>query len=213
MLRNIILGLSGLILLIVAGAYLVPADVHVERTVAINAPPEAIFPYINDYRAFNQWSPWADRDPDAVYEFSGPPAGIGATISWSGNDQVGSGTQAITASTFPSHLETSLDFGDQGVGTAFFDLDLTDTGTDVTWGFDTDMGMNPIARYMGLMMDGWIGGDYEQGLMNLRDLVEDETSVPRDPDGTPMDPATLQPAAPSGEDDAMADEEKPTSGK
>jgi len=213
MLRNTLVGFGVLILAIIAGAYLVPSDVHVERTVAINAPPEAIFPYINDYRAFNQWSPWADRDPDAVYEFSGPPAGVGATMSWSGNDQVGTGTQQITASTFPSHLETSLDFDDQGVATAFFDLTPTDEGTDVTWGFDTDMGMNPIARYMGLMMDSWVGADYEQGLMNLRDLVEDQTSVPRDPDGTPMDPATMQPAAPSGEDGAMPDEEKPASKK
>jgi len=187
MLRNVIVGLGILILVIVGGSYLLPGSVHVERTVAIYAPAEAIFPYINDYRRFNEWSPWADRDPDAVYEFSGPSAGVGARMSWSGNDQVGVGVQEITASEFPSHLETSLDFGGQGVAIAFFDLEPSEGGTNVTWGFDTDMGMNPIARYMGLMMDSWVGGAYEEGLMKLRDLVEDETSVPRDPDGNPME--------------------------
>ena len=27
-------------------------------------------------------------------------------------------------------------------------------------------------RWMGLMMDGWVGPDYEKGLQNLRKLVE-----------------------------------------
>lgn len=187
MLRNILIGVGVLVLVLVGGAYLTPRHVHVERTVTIYAPPEAIFPYINDYRAFNEWSPWADRDPEAVYQYSNPPYGEGATMTWSGNDQVGSGSQEITLSDYPTRLETHLDFGAQGDAYAFFDLQPTDEGTDVTWGFDTDMGMNPIARYMGLMMDGLVGADYEQGLLNLRDLVEDEVSVPRDPAGNPMD--------------------------
>jgi len=42
----------------------------------------------------------------------------------------------------------------------------------VKWGFATDMGMNPIARWMGLMMDRWVGADYQKGLARLKDLVE-----------------------------------------
>ena len=45
-------------------------------------------------------------------------------------------------------------------------------GTKITWGFDSDLGMNPIARWMGLMFDSWIGADYETGLANLKNLVE-----------------------------------------
>jgi len=32
--------------------------------------------------------------------------------------------------------------------------------------------MNPMGRWMGLMMDGWVGPDYETGLSNLKSLVE-----------------------------------------
>jgi len=90
---------------------------------------------------------------------------------------VGSGSQEIIVSEPPHHLQTALDFGEHGTAVAFFDLEPADGGgTHVTWGFDTDMGMNPIGRYMGLMMDKFVGGDYERGLSNLRDLVESEAS-------------------------------------
>ena len=174
MLRNILIGLGILILVLVGGAYLTPRNVHVERTVTINAPAQAIFPYLNDYRRFNEWSPWAHRDPNATYSFEGPERGVGARMTWSGNEQVGSGTQEIIMSDSPNRLETHLDFGDQGEAVAFFDLRPAGEATEVTWGFDTDMGLNPIGRYMGLMMDTWVGGDYEQGLANLKEAVESE---------------------------------------
>jgi len=177
MLRNLLIGLGILILLIIAVAYLVPRHQHVERHIVINATAEQIFPYVNSFQRFYIWSPWTNRDPDAVYTFEGPADGVGARMTWAGNKNVGVGSQEITVSDYPSHLETALDFDAQGVATAFFDLAPADGGgTHVTWGFDTDMGMNPIARYMGLMMDTWVGGDYQQGLENLRNLVESEVS-------------------------------------
>lgn len=187
MLRNIIIGLGVVIVLIIAGAYTQPRIVHVERSVMIHASAEQIFPYVNDLRTANEWSPWADRDPDLVVEFSGPDAGVGAVMRWSGNDAVGTGAQEITLSEPPIRLEVALDFGPDGTAVAFFDLEDGDEGTAVTWGFDVDMGNNPISRYMGMMMDPWVGADYEQGLLNLRDQVEDETSVPRDPGGNAME--------------------------
>ena len=176
MLRNLLVGLTVLILVIVAGAYLTPRHVQVERSLVINASASEIFPYLNDYRQFNQWSPWAERDPDAVYTFEGPDAGVGARMSWSGNKDVGTGTQEILLSDAPNRLEVHLDFGGQGEADSYFDLQPVDGGTDVTWGFETDMGLNPVGRYMGLMMDSWIGADYEEGLTKLQGLVEDDAS-------------------------------------
>jgi hypothetical protein len=176
MLRNVLIGLVALVVLIVGVGYLIPGRVEVSRTVTIDAPAEVIFPYINDYRRFNEWSPWADRDPDAVYTFEGPDAGVGARMSWQGGESVGAGSQEITLSEFPTRLETHLDFEGEGFADAYFTLVPAEGGgTDVTWGFTTHMGPNPIAHYLGLMMDGWVGADYEAGLENLRVLVEAET--------------------------------------
>jgi hypothetical protein len=45
--------------------------------------------------------------------------------------------------------------------------------THVTWYADGDMGFNPINRYFGLFMDGFIGPDLAKGLANLKKKVED----------------------------------------
>lgn len=47
-----------------------------------------------------------------------------------------------------------------------------------TWGFDTDLGMNPIARYFGLVMDSMLGADYEKGLAKLKQVCEAAQSAP-----------------------------------
>jgi hypothetical protein len=36
---------------------------------------------------------------------------------------------------------------------------------------DSDMGANPAARYIGLMMDNMVGSDFEKGLASLKKIV------------------------------------------
>jgi hypothetical protein len=51
-------------------------------------------------------------------------------------------------------------------------LEPAASGTRVTWGFDSDLGFNPIARYFGMMADDVIGPDYEKGLARLKAIAE-----------------------------------------
>ena len=173
LLKNIVIALATLVVAFVVVGFILPREVAVSRDIAINAPPETVFTYVNDLKKFNDWSPWARRDPAMKQTYTGPQAGIGQMVAWqSDKDNVGSGTQKIIASTPPSHVETVLDFGDMGSATASFDLEGFDGGTRITWGFKTDLGNNPFMRWMGLMFDGWIGKDYEEGLANLKELAE-----------------------------------------
>ena len=172
MLKKIGLGFVAVIVLLVVFAYALPREVHVERSVVIVAAPEAIYPLLVNLKAGQAWSPWAGKDPDAKYTFEGPDAGVGCKMSWSGNSDVGVGTQVVTAVQPNKRVETELDFGDQGKAKAFFILEDKGGKTTVTWGLDTDMGNNPIGRWMGLFMDGMVGTDYEKGLANLKALVE-----------------------------------------
>ena len=59
--------------------------------------------------------------------------------------------------------------------TGEFTLESVEGGTLVTWSDSGDMGMNPVNRYMGLMMDGMIGPDFELGLENLKTVVENQS--------------------------------------
>ena len=94
-------------------------------------------------------------------------------MAWkSEHPQVGSGNMIVVEAQTPSRLVTALDFGEMGLATAYYDLAPVEGGTSVTWGFTSDNGNNPMFRWMGLMMDGWVGPDYEKGLNNLKKLVE-----------------------------------------
>lgn len=156
-----------------AGGFLLPKDVAVARSIEIDAPADEIFPYVNSLKAGADWSPWLSRDPEVQLVYSGPDEGVGAKLDWtSEHPQVGNGSQAISLSEQNSKVVTELDFGDMGNAVAQFNLVESGGKTTVTWDFATDMGSNPMGRWMGLMMDTWVGGDYETGLANLKALVE-----------------------------------------
>lgn len=161
------------VVVLVGAAYLLPRNVHVERSAVIDAPQATVFALVNGYRLFNKWSPWADLDPDAEYTYEGPESGVGAKMTWSGDpEKVGSGSQEIIESRPPEMVKTALDLGAQGKATAQFTLLAEGSGTRVTWSLDSDMGMSPVGRYMGMMMDGMLGPQYEKGLASLKGLAE-----------------------------------------
>jgi len=165
--------LALLAVLLVVVAYLLPRQVAVSRSVQISAAPEVVFPHVNSLQKFNEWSPWTGIDPAMTVTYSGPDAGVGNTMVWaSEHPNVGNGTQVITASTKNERVATSLDFGPMGSADAVFVLTPTDGGTEVTWHFESDMGMNPFGRWMGLMMDRWIGTEYQRGLAQLKEIAE-----------------------------------------
>ncbi|RMA42689.1 SRPBCC family protein [Rhodophyticola porphyridii] len=171
--RNLFIGLVVLAILLVAGAYLLPRNVIVERQITIDAPPEEVFPLVNSLRRGQEWSPWMALDPNVQVTHSGPEAGVGATMEWRSDEpSVGDGRQEIVESVENERVVTALDFGDMGTAEAWFDLAENGGNTTVTWGLDMDMGNNPIGRWMGLTMDGLVGGDYETGLANLKALAE-----------------------------------------
>ena len=173
MLKKIVLALAAIIVIIVGVGLLLPAKIDVNRDIVIDAPAADVFAVVNRLDRMNEWSPWHERDPDANYVYEGPEGGVGQKVTWSSeNDQVGSGTQEIIQSIEDQFVRTALDFGEMGTGTAAFELIPEGDTTKVVWSLQADMGVNPINRYFGLMMDKWVGADYERGLANLKSLIE-----------------------------------------
>jgi len=174
----------GLIVLILFAAfvvigYMLPKQVHVERSITVERPASMMFALLNSYQHNKDWSPWAERDPNAEFVVSGPESGIGARLSWMGDPHlVGSGWQEITASKPYEQIDIKLDFDAQGVAQTGFTLVAQGDATHVTWTFDSDLTAGLgfldafLARYFGLLFDRWIGGDYEKGLANLKQFAE-----------------------------------------
>jgi len=75
-----------------------PDTFRIQRTATMKAPPERIFPFIDDLRAHTSWSPF-EKDPDMKRAHSGAARGKGAVYEWEGNRQVGAGRIAIMDST------------------------------------------------------------------------------------------------------------------
>jgi effector-binding domain-containing protein/uncharacterized protein YndB with AHSA1/START domain len=173
MLMKLVLALVLLAVVLAGIGMLLPRECHVERQITIDAPRATVFALVDGFKQFNKWSPWAAQDPNATYAYEGPEYGVGAKQSWSGDPKtVGSGSQEVTE-VRPQELVTyRLEFTGQGPAVVRMALTPANDGTQVTWSLDTDMGAGPIGRYFGLMMDRWVGKDYERGLANLKALAE-----------------------------------------
>jgi uncharacterized protein YndB with AHSA1/START domain len=172
-LNKLFLSIIILLVILALTSFLLPQKQHVERTVEMSAPAEKIFPYLNTPNLFSQWSPWSKLDPQMKVQFMGPESGEGAGMSWqSEQSNVGNGSWIISRAVDNEALDMVMDFGDQGTANSFFRLDPNNAQTKVTWGFDTDAGMNPVMRWFGLMMDSMVGKEYEKGLNTLKNIVE-----------------------------------------
>jgi uncharacterized protein YndB with AHSA1/START domain len=88
----VVIGVIAAILLVALLIYaaMQPDTFRVERATTIKAPPEKIYPLINDLHQFNTWNPYERMD---VY--SGPASGKGAAYAWE-SKQVGTGSMEIT---------------------------------------------------------------------------------------------------------------------
>lgn len=167
-----------IILLVIAAllgmAAMRPDQFRIERTATIQASPERVFPFINDFRHWQAWSPYERKDPAMQRSYEGPNAGEGAAYGWSGNKNIGSGRMQITESTPSSRIEINLEFFApfKANNTAEFVLEPRGDGTQLTWAMYGRSSFT--SKLMGLLfnMDKMVGKDFEEGLVSLRRISE-----------------------------------------
>lgn len=170
-LLKILGGLAVLVLLLVVVAFFLPRQYRIERSVVINAKPEAVHAQVAVLRAWKGWSAWHERDPNMKLDYSEQATGVGSWSSWI-SKQEGSGKMTITAIT-PTQITYHLEFPDNGFeSTGTMALAAEGTSTRLVWTDAGDLGMNPINRWFGLFLDKLIGTDFEKGLANLKKLLE-----------------------------------------
>lgn len=174
MLKNVLIALSVVIIVFLIVVATRPAEFRVTRSATIAAPPETVFPHVNELKKWEAWSPWAKLDPNANSTFSGPPAGVGAIMAWAGNNQVGEGRMTITESRPNEAVRFKLEFFKPmaGVCTAHFTFKPEGKQTIVTWTMEG--ANNFIAKAVSLFMncDKMVGGQFEQGLASMKMVAE-----------------------------------------
>lgn len=174
MLKFILIGLAAIVIVFLVVAAMQPVDFRIARSATFSAPVQAVFEQINDLHKMNDWSPWAKMDPQAKNTFDGPPSGVGSSLAWAGNNQVGEGKLTITESQPGELVRMKLEFIKPFAATNSAEFTFTPEGdqTKVIWSMS---GRNRfMAKCMGLIMncDKMIGGQFEQGFANLKAIVE-----------------------------------------
>jgi uncharacterized protein YndB with AHSA1/START domain len=151
-----------------------PDSFSVARSISIKAPPENIFPLINDLRGFNRWNPFLKNDPATKLTYSGPDSGKGAAHAWDGNSRVGTGRVEITDVVPASKVVMKLDMIKpiEGHNRVEFTLEPGGDGTNVTWAMSGESAY--IAKVMGVVfsVDKMVGGEFEKGLADLKTIAE-----------------------------------------
>jgi hypothetical protein len=151
-----------------------PDTFRVARSASIKAPPDKIFPLIDDFRAWPQWSPYENKDPQMKRTFGATTAGKGAVYGWDGNSAVGSGRITITDTAPPSKVMIDLDM--QRPITAHnnvvFTLEPQGSATKVTWAMSGGVPYFAKIMHVFFNMDTMVGGDFDAGLAKLKTIAE-----------------------------------------
>jgi uncharacterized protein YndB with AHSA1/START domain len=167
------------ILVVLLGAFLLyvatkPDTCSFSRSVHISAPPEKIFPLIDDPRAMNEWNPFVKADPNIKLSYSGPPNGVGAANDFEGDSRVGAGRAEIIESAPPSKVVVALRMERpmKCQNRVEFSIAPTEGGSDVTWAMS---GKQPfIGKLFSTFVDSqkMVGGAFEAGLADLKARAE-----------------------------------------
>jgi hypothetical protein len=167
---TILLIVAGLIAALLVYASRQPDRFSVQRRISIDAPPENIFPLINEFQQWGHWSPWATIDPSMQQSFSGPSRGEGAIYKWSGNNKVGSGRMEIIESVPSSLIRIQLDFTRpfEAHNISEFALAPDGNATTVTWTMSGPANFLTKLMSVFVSMDRMVGKDFERGLSGLK---------------------------------------------
>jgi hypothetical protein len=180
-----LLTLAVLAAVVVAYASTRPDTFRVARSVSISAPPEAIFPLINDLRKFSTWSPFDKKDPNMARVYSGPDSGKGQRLDWDGNNDIGKGWFAIVDTSPPSKVDMELNMlkpmkaGNHVTFTLAPEGNGTNAGsTNVTWAMQGDVPLFAKVLHLFVDMEKMCGDDFATGLSSLKAMAEGRAVSP-----------------------------------
>lgn len=173
------LAIAAAVIVVLIAGFLVfvagrPDTFSVSRSIAVNAPPDRVFPHINNLHKWQAWSPYEKKDPKMQRTFSGPEEGIGSIYEWKGNDEVGSGRMEIVESKPPNLVTMKLDFLTpfEGHNKAEFKMEPSGQTTNVSWTIAGPVPFECKIVHLIFDMNKMIGGDFEAGLKSLKELAE-----------------------------------------
>lgn len=178
MLKKILLGVAVLIAIPFIVALFIKTDYSVTRTVTIDKPITEVFDYVKHLKNQDNFSKWAQMDPEMVKTYRGTDATVGFVSAWaSENKDVGVGEQEIIAIDEGKRIDFELRFLSPFEATepAYMTTKEVSTNqTKVEWGFSGHMNYPMNLMFLFVDFETMIGADLQQGLDSLKVILEKE---------------------------------------
>ena len=174
--KRILLGILGIIVLLLVVALFVKKEYAVEREIAINKPKQEVFDYVKFLKNQDNFSVWAQTDPNMKKDFRGTDGTVGVVSAWdSENKQVGKGEQEIKNIIEGERIDFELRFLKpfEATDNAFMSTEAVGGNqTKVKWGFNGKMPYPMNLMLLVMNMDKMLGDQLQTGLNNLKTILE-----------------------------------------
>lgn len=163
------------IAIIILLALIAPKSYNVNRRITINRPVSEVYNYLKFIKNQNEWSPWKKKDPNMTQTYEGTDGEIGFISKWEGNKEVGCGEQELVNLIEDKFIQTQLRFLKpwKSKSDAYLQVDEEDaSNTTVTWGFSGENKFPFTIFFLFFNMDRSVGADFEEGLSQLKKILE-----------------------------------------
>lgn len=178
LLKKFFLAIIVIIVLILVVALFVKKEYSVESNITINKTKSEVFDYVRFLKNQDNFSVWSKMDPNMKKDFKGTDGAVGFISAWeSKNKNVGSGEQEIIKIVDGERIEYELRFLEPFESTSHTYMTteiFKDSLTIVKWGFDGKMDYPSNLMLLFLNMEKMIGKDLDNGLYNLKTILENE---------------------------------------
>ncbi|MFM1810256.1 MAG: hypothetical protein RLZZ382_1481 [Bacteroidota bacterium] len=171
--------LIGLIAVLLIVALFIPEQILVKREIAINRNQIEVFDYVKHLKNQEKYGVWWKADPKMKITTSGIDGTVGYIHAWkSTDDNVGVGQQIIMSlheDSTSCKMEIELKFIKpfKSNNPSYMSTEsISKNTTNVTWAITNNMPypMNLLGAVMN--MEKMLGDDLEQGLKNLKVILE-----------------------------------------
>ncbi len=162
----------GLVVTLLLISALMPKTFNVEKTIVISRPVTEVMDRVSDLNYYSQWNPWQQSDPTVKNTITGAAKIPGHKYAWEGK-KVGVGSLTLN-NLDEKHIHFDLEFLKPWKSKAkdnWLFEPWGDGETKVTWQNSGQFPW-PIASLMGPMIIKSLNQQFEQGLNNLKKMVE-----------------------------------------
>jgi len=157
-------------------AITLPANVHIEKKVEINAPIEIVFKQVNNFHNWKNWAPY--QDSILHTKFEGSREGVGSIMLWT-DEKEGRGKNEIIESIVNEKVVTVLSFNKNNEARSIFVFEkIGSENSMISWSMDINDLSYPFGRFVGYMIRKGAEYNFNKALNKLKTFVEERKNIP-----------------------------------